>query len=125
MLAISLGQLGQITATVILISAGQLLFKAGARSLAGEPGLSVVDTALRLAFQPAVIAAGVLYVIATLIWLHVLREVPLSFAYPFISLSFLLVPIGSHLIFGEQLSARDAAGMMTIVTGVTLMSWKG
>jgi multidrug transporter EmrE-like cation transporter len=48
------------------------------------------------------------------------RQTPLSVAYPFMALSFLLVPAAASVLFGESISAGQYAGMATIVAGVAL-----
>jgi multidrug transporter EmrE-like cation transporter len=64
-----------------------------------------------------------LYAAGTLLWMHILKQIPLSIAYPIsmgstIALTFL----ASHLIFGESYSASQAFGTELIITGVIAMS---
>lgn len=108
-----------ILSSVAMICSGQLLFKAVGRKLAA--GLPVTD--LGVAALGAV-AIGI-YGAATLLWIHVLRTVPLTKAYPFMALSFVIVPIGSVLLFSEQVRSQYVIGTALIVAGVVITTLKG
>ena len=49
-----------------------------------------------------------------------LRELPLAKAYPFMALSFLIIPVAEHLIYGQVLSWAAIAGGMIIVAGIVV-----
>jgi drug/metabolite transporter (DMT)-like permease len=63
-------------------------------------------------------AALVVYALATGLWVALLREVPLSVAYPFVALAFFLVPLMGHWVLGETLRWQTLAGAAVIVAGV-------
>ena len=65
----------------------------------------------------AVISLG----LGMLVWLIVLRFVPLNIAYPMLSLNFVLVTIASRFWFGEQTSWRDWCGIAMIMLGVIIL----
>lgn len=68
------------------------------------------------------IAASVaLLGVAMLLWLVVLRNVPVSVAYPMLSLNFVLVALAARLIWRESFTPRQVAGTLIIVAGVALM----
>lgn len=100
---------------VLGISAGQLLFKLSARSLASADGPADL---WRLALNPWFLGALVTYAGATVLWVWLLRELPLSRAYPFFALSFLFVPLLGGLFLGELTNARYWAGIALIVAGI-------
>jgi undecaprenyl phosphate-alpha-L-ara4N flippase subunit ArnE len=107
--------------TPAMISAGQVLFKMtggriGARGAEGIAGL------LRTLTDPYLLAAFAIYGTATVLWVYVLRHLPLSQAYPFMALSFVLVPLASTLIFGEPLGLRYWIGAAMIVAGMVIVS---
>lgn len=60
--------------------------------------------------------------IASLFWMVAVTKFDLSFAYPFTSLSFVLVLIFSVLLFNESLSWLKLLGLMLIVSGVIVTS---
>ncbi|MBP2199729.1 4-amino-4-deoxy-L-arabinose-phosphoundecaprenol flippase subunit ArnE [Pantoea cypripedii] len=59
--------------------------------------------------------------VAMLIWLAVLRMVPVGMAYPMLSLNFVLVACAARLIWRETFTARQIFGTLLIVAGVALM----
>lgn len=59
--------------------------------------------------------------VAMLLWLSVLRVVPVSVAYPMLSLNFVLVAIAARLIWRETYSLQQWFGTLAIVAGVALM----
>ena len=56
---------------------------------------------------------------STLCWLFVLRVAPLSRAYALTSVTYVLVPLVSVYLFGEQLRRVHVVGMILIVLGIT------
>jgi drug/metabolite transporter (DMT)-like permease len=112
-------QLGQALVAVFGISAGQLLLKLAAVNLQNSrvPGITVYGLHIN-----AYLAVGVaLLGVSTLIWVSVLRSVPLSFAYPLMALCFIIVPALSYLILNEPLSWKLAIGSGLIGIGLIVM----
>lgn len=96
-----------------LLAVGQLLFKKAALAGAAE--------AFPWAFLNGWMAlALVLYGAATLLWTWILRSTPLSVAYPFAALAFVLVPVLAAAVFGEALTARVLIGAALIVAGIVV-----
>ncbi|MGV3346171.1 4-amino-4-deoxy-L-arabinose-phosphoundecaprenol flippase subunit ArnE [Enterobacteriaceae bacterium LUAb1] len=60
---------------------------------------------------------------AMLIWLLVLQRVPVSVAYPMLSLNFILVVLAAYWLWKEPVSARHWLGIVLIVCGVALMGY--
>jgi len=56
-----------------------------------------------------------------LAWLEVLRRLPVSLAYPMLSLNFVLVTLAARFIFGESVSSRHWSGVAAIMAGIFLM----
>ena len=63
-----------------------------------------------------------LYFISSVFWIIVLSRVELSFAYPLISLGFILVLIVSALLFHEKVLTIHYAGIVLIIAGVVLIT---
>jgi drug/metabolite transporter (DMT)-like permease len=97
----------------LALTVGQILFKRSAQQIdpAGQWWLE-------LAKVPAMWAALALYAGATLLWVHILTSVPLSRAYPFAALAFVLVPAAGYLLFGEPVNAKYVLGTVLIILGV-------
>lgn len=55
-------------------------------------------------------------------WVLVLRRLPLSFAYPFMSLIFPLNLFAAYFLFHESVSAFNLAGTAFILAGVVILA---
>lgn len=64
------------------------------------------------------------YVIATVVWLIVLRSTPLSKAFPALGLTFACVPLSSHYFLKEKIILRQWLGIAVIIAGVCLVVQK-
>lgn len=101
---------------VIAVAGGQLLFKRVGIEIEAMQGWLHLRVILLAGLSFAVYAA------ATLLWIHLLRSVELSRAYPFMALSFVLVPFLSSLLFGDRITFVYAAGVVMIVVGVLVIA---
>lgn len=102
---------------VALLAAGQLLFKVAASGWRID-GLTLAS--IRSFFSVAMIVALVIYGIATVLWVYVLRSAPLSLAYPLFSLAFIVTPVAAYFVLGEPLSWRVFVGGAVILVGVLI-----
>jgi drug/metabolite transporter (DMT)-like permease len=100
--------------TPMLIAVGQVLFKLASR----EVGEFSASGLLGLARNPYLLAALVIYGAGTVLWVFLLKHVPLNIAYPFMALSFCLVPALGYFWLGEPLSWRYAGGVALILAGL-------
>jgi len=98
--------------TVLSISAGQMLFKIAAERANVAQSLFAPSVLTVLFFAVA------LYGGATLIWVSVLRYVPLTVAYGFMALSFAIVPLLAAIFLHEPLTPRYVIGMVLIMCGI-------
>lgn len=109
----------------VLGSAGQLLMKYGATKLhpiQSTQGFaaSLLDS-FRGIFTPYVFMGFMVYGLSSILWMRIIRQVPLSFAYPMVSISYVLVVVSSKLIFGDKINVPMSAGLLLICLGVTLI----
>ncbi|MET3853139.1 transporter [Rhizobium sp. OAE497] len=110
----SLGTWVGLIGTPLLIATGQVLFKMTSAT-AGEPSIRNV---FALLLNPVLLAALVLYGLGTIIWIYVLKAVPLTIAYSFMGLTFCFVPLLAQAFLGEALTLRYAIGAIFIVAGM-------
>lgn len=103
--------------TPLLISGGQVLFKLVSARMSGVNAGAFQS----LLIDPLFIGAMIVYAIATVSWILVLRSVPLAAAYSFTALGFLFVPILSYVLFGEALTLRYFIGAFLIMAGLTVI----
>lgn len=110
-------QLSLILLTVLGLSAGQVLFKlASARLIFTPSGL------LQSIVEPKLIAALLVYFVATGMWLYVLKQLPLRVAYPYVALAFVFVPVLAFFLLGEKLHWNTFLGAAFIFAGVWISS---
>jgi drug/metabolite transporter (DMT)-like permease len=116
-------QLISLTLLCVLLSASaQIALKRGVSSapvqalLKGEG--ATPEFILHAAFAPLVILGLALYVLSTLLWLLVLAKADVSYAYPFVSLGFVVITLYAHFVMSEPLSALKMSGIAFIVVGV-------
>lgn len=120
----SLISVALILVSIVLAIAGQLTLKSGMVEI-GRIGRRQVaapaQTVARVAREPRVWAGLVLYSISAVFWLVVLSRVPLSVAYPFVGLSYLVVVALSRFLFHEHVPALRWLGVLVIAAGVALV----
>ncbi|MEM9330112.1 MAG: EamA family transporter [Pseudomonadota bacterium] len=104
---------------VLVVAIGQLLFKlVGLRMGARGFDILLEDYKSAALFLTALVFYGA----STLGWVLALRQVPLSTAYLFMSMSFVLVPVGAWYFLNETLDVRTLAGSALIISGIALAS---
>lgn len=108
--------------TVILLSAGQVLVKAGIQKAAMPVSENFFGRLFPLLLQPLVLGGLLATATSTAFYFTVLSEINLSIAYPFISFSYVVVLILSSIIFGEHISITQIIGIFLILLGVLFMS---
>ncbi|KES24570.1 MULTISPECIES: EamA family transporter [unclassified Pseudomonas] len=99
---------------VLAISGGQLLFKRASMAIE-QAGTWQSQNALML-----VGLALFIYGLTTLLWINILRQIPLSRAHIFMSLSFVLVPVASHFLYGDILSRGFIIGLSLVILGLII-----
>lgn len=70
--------------------------------------------------DPFVVCALGGAVIASVFWMLAVQQLPISVAYPFMALSFILVPWAASMLLGESVSAGQYVGIALVVSGVAL-----
>lgn len=119
------GAIPLILLTVVCGVTGQLALKTGMSRVGriGTRALSApLDLVKRIATSPLVVVGLALYVLGAALWLTVLSQASLSFAYPILALSYAFTPIFARLVLGESVPTLRWAGILTICLGVFLVS---
>jgi uncharacterized membrane protein len=104
-----------ILGAVTFSAAGQLLLKSGAQHLAGLGRLEFLMAAAR---DIRVLSGLAAWIAWTLCWLYVLRVAPLSRAYGLTSLTYVIIPLASVYVFGEQVRGLHVVGIILISVGI-------
>lgn len=114
-----------ILVNVLIGSVGQISLRYGASQLGnlhtGSGVFASLIGAFKGIFTPYIFGGLLLYAISAVIWIFVLNQVSLSFAYPMISMSYVLVVVLSSLILHEKVPMITVGGLALIVMGVSLI----
>jgi len=109
---------------VLLNAAAQLLLKAGTNAV-GQFELSaqnILPVGTKLAFEPHIAAGLACYVVSVAVWIVGLSRVPVSVAYPMLSVGYIVNAVAAWYLFGESLTAQKLVGIAFIVCGVYLVA---
>jgi multidrug transporter EmrE-like cation transporter len=110
--------------TVTTNAAAQIMLKKGMSQL-GALNLAsdgLIGTAFSVIFNPWVFLGLCTFVVSMASHLTVLSRVQLSFAYPFLSLAYVIVTAWAYFAFGEDVGALRIAGVALICFGTLLIS---
>ena len=99
---------------VSIVAVGQILFKLTADSITSAG--TILDRRVIGIGVASLMTCG----IATLLWVQLLKTAPLSRAYPYVALNFVIIAVASRLFFHETISSTYAVGLILIVTGIVL-----
>jgi multidrug transporter EmrE-like cation transporter len=109
---------------VLLNAAAQLLLKAGTNAVGQfEFHLdNVLPVGMKLAFEPHILGGLTCYVISVVIWIMALSRVPVSVAYPMLSIGYIVNAFAAFYLFDEPLAGQKLLGIGFIVVGVWLVA---
>ncbi|QUX97889.1 4-amino-4-deoxy-L-arabinose-phospho-UDP flippase [Marinomonas sp. CT5] len=115
-----------ISASVMLVTIAQLLMKSG---MSGLPLFSLDWLNFHFWISHFVDLATVIggltcYALSLGCWMLALSKLPLSIAYPCLSISYVLVTVMANILFDEVLSLSVMFGSVLIVLGVSLITYK-
>lgn len=113
-----------IALTILFTVYGQLVLKWQVSQAGPFPVATgaKIGFLLELLLKPWIISGFLAAFLASLCWMAAMTKFPLSHAYPFMSLAFVLVLCLSALIFHEPLTWLKAIGMACIVVGIVIGS---
>ena len=120
----TLGAFALLMTGVLLNAGAQLLLKAGTNVL----GVLTItrdtwpSTLLKMATQGYFVLGGACYVLSLFVWILGLSRVPVSVAYPLLSIGYVLNAIAAHYLFGESVTLTRWLGIGFIVIGVWLVA---
>jgi len=113
-----------VMAGVLLNAAAQLLLKAGTNAV-GRFDFTLANAlpvGLKFAAQPYMLAGLSCYAVSLVLWVMALSRVPVSIAYPMLSLGYILNAAAAHWWLGEPITLARAAGIGLIVLGVLIVA---
>ncbi len=97
--------------SVAIMAASQLLLSHGAKRNSGNEARALLR-------EPRIWIALAMNGLAALVWLRALENLDLSYAFPFLALNYLFVPLLAGLLFAEKIDRRRLAGILVVCAGV-------
>lgn len=110
--------------TVLTNAAAQIMLKKGMMMIGAVPleAAGALTTALRIVMNPWVFLGLCTFVVSMGSHLIVLSRVDLSFAYPFLSLAYVVAAAYAYFVFKEDVNNFRIAGIALICMGTILIS---
>ena len=109
----------------ILLNAGaQLLIKLGMNHI-GEfsfNAANIVPIGWKVITNFPILGGLTCYVISVVLWMLVLSRVQVSFAYPMLSIGYIVNALAAYYWFGENLTLTRITGIAVIMIGVVLIA---
>ncbi len=115
---------GLIFTGVMLNAAAHILMKAGTNAI-GYFEFSVaniVPIGWKLATEWHIITALFCYALSVVIWILALSRVPVSIAFPMLSMAYVVNAIAAWYLLGEAFNPTKLVGMGVIILGVIIIS---
>ncbi len=121
---VSAVSLALLIVSVVFAIAGQLTLKSAMEEV-GRIGAREVsaasETIKRAIKQPRLWIGLTLFGISALFWLVVLSRVPLSVAYPFVGVSYILIVAFSRLFLHEHVPTLRWIGVIVVALGIAIV----
>ena len=110
--------------TVVFSVYGQLILKQQVNSVSNPPsGAELIPFYVKFIItRPLVLSGFISAVLASVAWIGAISKFELSYAYPFMSLNFVVVVVLSLILFGESINYFKIVGLLLICLGVFIVS---
>ena len=115
---------GLIFIGVMLNAAAQILMKLGTNAI-GHFEFSaenILPIGLKLATEWHIIVALFCYAISVVVWILALSRVPVSIAFPMLSMAYVVNAIAAWYLLNEAFNPVKLVGMGVIILGVVIIS---
>ena len=110
--------------SVLLNAAAQLFLKAGT-NVVGTVSFgdaNTMNTLVQIARVPWFWAGFACYGVSLFTWIATLSRLPVSVAYPLVSIGYVVNALAAWWLFGESLTVQKMIGVGFIIVGVVLVS---
>ena len=116
--------IGLILLSVALAATAQLTLKHGMNQVTAASGTATLSGgSLRtIASNPSVLGGLAIFGLSAAVWLLVLSRASLSFAYPFASLTYVLILLADKFVLHEEIPLLRWTGVFAIMTGIVLVA---
>jgi len=110
-----------IVFTVIINTAGQFIVKTGVNRL-GTVSLTDFHTIVKALTSWLILTGFAIYFASAIVWISILSRAELSWAFPILSLSYVLTAILSPVFLHESFAPQRLIGILVICFGVFLVT---
>jgi drug/metabolite transporter (DMT)-like permease len=116
--------IGLILLSVALAASAQLTLKHGMNQVTEASGTATLSggSLKAIVTNPFVVGGLLIFGLSAVVWLMVLSRASLSFAYPFASLTYVLIVLADKLVLHEEIPVLRWAGVFAIMTGIVLVA---
>ena len=113
-----------ILLSVLINAAAQILLKHGMIQVGHfEYSVSSMPAVIeRVVLNPTLWLAVTCYVVSLMVWMAVLSRVDVSFAYPFVSVGYVVTTVAGYMLFNEAVTPGRVAGIALIALGVIIVA---
>jgi multidrug transporter EmrE-like cation transporter len=118
---LTIASVGLVLFAVISAATGQVMLKHGMQIATSRAAQSGGSLALRAATSPWVLLGLVVFGVSAIAWLAALSRLPLSVAYPFNALGYLVILTASIIVLHERANALTWVGSLLVVSGLILV----
>lgn len=115
-----------LAACVILPVIAQLIMKKGMNMVGEFNSTDVFNISffIKTFTNIHVLSGFILYGFSSVLWLLVISKLPVSQAYPSISLSYIIVIVAAYFFLNEPLTFQKIMGSLAIISGVFIIFMK-
>lgn len=117
----TLASMALLLFSVATAACGQLMLKHGMQVAAGRAAGTRGSLALSAATSPWVLLGLIVFAISATTWLATLARVPLSVAYPFNALGYLVILTASVVVLHERATLWTWVGTLLVVSGLIIV----
>jgi len=117
----SIGSLALVLFAVIAAAGGQLMLKNGMQIATNKAHASHGSLVIAAATTPWVLLGLVVFGVSAISWLAALSRVPLSVAYPFNALGYIVILTSSIVVLHEKANLWTWAGSLLVVSGLIIV----
>lgn len=118
---LTVGSLVLVLFAVIAASGGQLMLKHGMQLATARTRGSGGSLVIAAATTPWVVLGLVVFAVSAVAWLAALSRVPLSLAYPFNALGYIVILTASIVVLHERANLLTWAGTVLVVSGLVIV----
>ena len=117
----TIASVGLLLFSVVTAATGQVMLKHGMQVATARVAHDGGSLALRAATSPWVLLGLVVFGVSAVAWLAALSRVPLSVAYPFNALGYIVILTASIVLLHERASVLTWVGTAMVVSGLIIV----